>query len=93
VSGPDRQSRCAQVTETTDSPAAAPSPGPRPHHTARWIAGGVGTVVVVIGIVLALNVGTNPTATSRQSALLGKPAPSFHLPTLDAMLATARGQR
>jgi hypothetical protein len=50
-------------------------------------------VVVVIGIVLALNVGTDPTATSRQSALLGKPAPSFHLPTLDAMLATARGQR
>jgi len=40
-------------------------------------------VVVVIGIVLALNVGTDPTATTRQSALLGKPAPSFHLPTLD----------
>jgi cytochrome c biogenesis protein CcmG, thiol:disulfide interchange protein DsbE len=70
------------VTETTDSPADEPSATPRPRHTGRWIASSVGAVVVVLGVVLALNVGTDPTATTRQSALLGKAAPSFDLPTL-----------
>jgi cytochrome c biogenesis protein CcmG/thiol:disulfide interchange protein DsbE len=51
-------------------------------HPARWIALAVAVVVVTLGIVLALNVGTDPLAASKESRLLGKAAPTFDLPAL-----------
>ena len=47
---------------------------------ARWAALAVGSVVAALSIVLALNVGTDVTASQRSSPLLGKLAPSFSLP-------------
>jgi cytochrome c biogenesis protein CcmG/thiol:disulfide interchange protein DsbE len=52
-------------------------------HPARWIALAFASVVVVFGVVLALNVGTDPQSESQQSPFLGKEVPSFNLPTLD----------
>ena len=52
-------------------------------HGARWGALGVGVVVVVLGVVLALNVGSDPQSEARRSLLVGKPAPAFELRTLD----------
>lgn len=52
-------------------------------HPARWIALGVALVVVVLGVVLALNVGNDPEAEAQRSRLLDQPAPAFDLPTLD----------
>ena len=51
-------------------------------HPARWIALGVALAVVVLGVVLALNVGTDPQAATKESKLLGRPAPSFELQNL-----------
>jgi len=51
-------------------------------HPARWIALAVAAVVVVLGVILALNVGDDPAAGSNQSPFLGKAAPAFDLPTL-----------
>jgi cytochrome c biogenesis protein CcmG/thiol:disulfide interchange protein DsbE len=51
-------------------------------HPARWIALAVAAVVVVFGVVLAVNVGTDPTQGSQQSPFLGKTVPAFALPTL-----------
>jgi thiol-disulfide isomerase/thioredoxin len=42
----------------------------------------VGAVVVVLGVVLALNVGTDPQVESRNNRLLGSEAPQLDLPTL-----------
>ena len=42
----------------------------------------VALVVVVFGVVLALNVGGDPQADAKQSHLVGKAAPSFDLPNL-----------
>ncbi len=50
---------------------------------ARWGALAVGLVVVNLGVVLALNVGSDPQADSQRSLLVGKPAPAFELRTLD----------
>jgi cytochrome c biogenesis protein CcmG/thiol:disulfide interchange protein DsbE len=52
-------------------------------HTARWIALTAGAVVVVLGVILALNVGSDPQADAQHSQLVGKLAPSFDLATLD----------
>jgi peroxiredoxin len=52
-------------------------------HPARWIALAVGAVAVTLGVVLALNVGTDPLAASKTSRLLGKPAPSFDVRLID----------
>lgn len=52
-------------------------------HRGRWIALGVGAVVVVLAVVLAVTLGRDPLADSRTSQLLGKAAPTFDLPTLD----------
>jgi cytochrome c biogenesis protein CcmG/thiol:disulfide interchange protein DsbE len=52
-------------------------------HTARWIAGGVGVAVASLGVVLALNVTTDPRADATHSRLVGRPVPAFTLPTLD----------
>jgi peroxiredoxin len=53
-------------------------------HPARWIALAVALVVVVFGVVLAVNVGNDPQADAQQSPFLGKSVPSFDLPTLEA---------
>jgi cytochrome c biogenesis protein CcmG, thiol:disulfide interchange protein DsbE len=57
-------------------------------HGARWGALAVGLVVVVFGVILALNVGSDPQADSLKSQLLGKPAPAFELTTLDGQKLT-----
>lgn len=51
-------------------------------HPARMVALAVAAIVVVFGIVLALNVGTDPDQDAKQSQLVGKAAPSFDLPNL-----------
>jgi cytochrome c biogenesis protein CcmG, thiol:disulfide interchange protein DsbE len=51
-------------------------------HPARWAALAVAAVVVVFGVVLALNVGTDPQEDAKQSQLVGKAAPDFDLPNL-----------
>jgi cytochrome c biogenesis protein CcmG/thiol:disulfide interchange protein DsbE len=51
-------------------------------HPARIAALAVAVVVVVFGVVLALNVGSDPQADAKQSHLVGKPAPAFDLPNL-----------
>jgi thiol-disulfide isomerase/thioredoxin len=57
-------------------------------HPARWIAAAVGAVVVVLGVVLALNVGTDPLVESRNNRLLGREAPPLDLPTLGGARVT-----
>ncbi|MET0920063.1 MAG: TlpA disulfide reductase family protein [Acidimicrobiia bacterium] len=52
-------------------------------HPARWIAGSVAAVVVVLGVILAINVGNDPQADQLRSRLLDKPAPAFELKALD----------
>jgi cytochrome c biogenesis protein CcmG/thiol:disulfide interchange protein DsbE len=52
-------------------------------HPTRWIAGAVAAVVVVFGVVLALNVGNDPESASKASPLQNKAVPAFDLPTLD----------
>jgi cytochrome c biogenesis protein CcmG/thiol:disulfide interchange protein DsbE len=51
-------------------------------HPARIAALAVAVVVVVFGVVLALNVGSDPQADAKQSHLVGKAAPDFNLPNL-----------
>jgi cytochrome c biogenesis protein CcmG/thiol:disulfide interchange protein DsbE len=51
-------------------------------HRARWIALTAGVVVVALGVVLALNVGSDPQADASHSALVGNVAPSFSVTTL-----------
>lgn len=51
-------------------------------HPARFAALAVALVVVVFGVVLALNVGSDPQEDARQSKLVGKAAPAFDLPNL-----------
>lgn len=51
-------------------------------HPARVVALAVAVVVIVFGVVLALNVGTDPESESKQSPFLGKQVPAFDLPTL-----------
>ena len=57
-------------------------------HPARWIALGVAAVVVVLGVILALNVGNDPQLESKNNRLLGRDAPAFNLPTLTASRVT-----
>jgi cytochrome c biogenesis protein CcmG, thiol:disulfide interchange protein DsbE len=51
-------------------------------HPARLAALAVALVVVVFGVVLALNVGSDPQEDAQQSHLVGKAAPAFDLPNL-----------
>ncbi len=51
-------------------------------HPARVVALSVALVVVVLGVVLALNVGSDPEQDAKQSHLVGKAAPNFDLPNL-----------
>jgi len=52
-------------------------------HPARIAALAVALVVIVFGVVLALNVGSDPQQDALQSRLLGKAAPDFDLPKLE----------
>jgi cytochrome c biogenesis protein CcmG/thiol:disulfide interchange protein DsbE len=52
-------------------------------HPARIAALAVALVVIVFGVVLALNVGSDPQEDAKQSHLVGKAAPSFDLANLD----------
>lgn len=54
---------------------------PRRRHTARWVALGVGFLVVVLGVVLATQVNSSPTFEG--GALLGEPAPEFALTSFE----------
>jgi peroxiredoxin len=52
-------------------------------HPARWAAAAVALVVVVLGVVLAVNVGSGDSSTTpTASPFLGKQVPSFDLPQL-----------
>jgi cytochrome c biogenesis protein CcmG/thiol:disulfide interchange protein DsbE len=51
-------------------------------HPARVVALAVALVVVILGVVLALNVGNDPEQDAKQSHLVGKAAPDFNLPNL-----------
>jgi cytochrome c biogenesis protein CcmG, thiol:disulfide interchange protein DsbE len=51
-------------------------------HPARIAALAVALVVVVFGVVLALNVGSDPQQDAQQSHLVGKAAPEIDLPNL-----------
>ena len=51
-------------------------------HPARVAALAVALVVIVFGVVLALNVGSDPQEDAQQSHLVGKAAPAFDLPNL-----------
>ncbi|HLM18107.1 MAG TPA: TlpA disulfide reductase family protein, partial [Acidimicrobiia bacterium] len=51
-------------------------------HPARIAALAVALVVIVFGVVLALNVGNDPQEDAQQSHLVGKAAPAFDLPNL-----------
>ena len=60
-------------------------------HPARWIALAAAAVVVVLGVVLALNVGNDPQIESQKNPLVGRDAPSFSLPTLTGPRVTRSG--
>jgi cytochrome c biogenesis protein CcmG/thiol:disulfide interchange protein DsbE len=60
-------------------------------HPARWIALGVATIVVVLGVILALNVGNDPQLESNSNRLLGRDAPAFNLKTLTGDRITRNG--
>ncbi|MEX1009600.1 MAG: TlpA disulfide reductase family protein [Acidimicrobiia bacterium] len=60
-------------------------------HPARWVALAVAVVVVVLGVVLALNVGNDPQIESQKNRLVGRDAPTFNLPTLTAERVTRDG--
>jgi cytochrome c biogenesis protein CcmG/thiol:disulfide interchange protein DsbE len=57
-------------------------------HPARWVAGSVALVVVVLGVILALNVGSDPESDTTASPLQNKAVPAFDLPTLDGAKVT-----
>ena len=57
-------------------------------HPFRWIALGVGAIVVAFAVILAVNVGTDPRAELNTSRLLGKAAPDFTLTRLDGTKLT-----
>lgn len=64
--------------------AGAPPPEARPPRRSRavlWVASAVGIVVVVLAVVLATQVNTDPTFEG--GPVLGEPAPEFDLPLLD----------
>ncbi|MFN8036947.1 MAG: TlpA disulfide reductase family protein [Acidimicrobiia bacterium] len=49
----------------------------------RWIAAAVAAVVVILGVVLATQVSSDPRASANKSNLVGRSAPRFDLPGFD----------
>jgi cytochrome c biogenesis protein CcmG/thiol:disulfide interchange protein DsbE len=62
-------------------------------HVARWTALAVAVVVIVLAVVLATQVGNDPTAASKKSELAGKTIPKFAVTTLDGRNVTAADLR
>ncbi len=58
-------------------------------HPFRWITLGVGVLVALFAIVLAVNVDTDPRADLNNSRLVGKPVPEFRLSTFDGAEVTS----
>ena len=56
---------------------------PRRSNVTRWVALGAGLVLVAVVVAFATQIGGEP-AVNRPSPLLGKDAPAFDLPVLDA---------
>jgi cytochrome c biogenesis protein CcmG/thiol:disulfide interchange protein DsbE len=52
-------------------------------HPFRWVTLGVGALVALFAIVLAVNVDTDPRADLNNSRLVGRPAPAFTLTRFD----------
>lgn len=57
-------------------------------HPARWIAVGIGVVIVAFSVVLATQVGNDPRADAKKSQLAGRDAPEFEVTTLDGQTVT-----
>jgi len=60
-------------------------------HPARAIALAAGAVVVVLAIVLATQVGSDPQSDATTSRLLGEASPTYSLPTLDGSTVSSAG--
>jgi cytochrome c biogenesis protein CcmG/thiol:disulfide interchange protein DsbE len=52
-------------------------------HPARWIALGIGVVIVAFSVVLATQVGNDPRVDAKKSQLAGRDAPQFTVETID----------
>ena len=59
-------------------------------HPTRWVASGVAVVVVILAIVLASQVHSDPRAEERTNALTGHTVPAFALKTLDGTALSKR---
>lgn len=58
-------------------------------HPFRWIALGVGVLIAVFAVILAVNVGTDPRADLNTSNLVGKPSPELTLRRFDGTKVTS----
>lgn len=58
-------------------------------HPTRWIATGVGVVVVLVAVVLALTIGSDPRAEATRSRLAGETVPTFRVVTTDGEVITS----
>lgn len=58
-------------------------------HPFRWIALGVGVLIAVFAVVLAVNVGTDPRADLNTSTLVGKASPELRLTRFDGTKVTS----
>src|SRR5262245_57218446 len=59
-------------------------------HPARWIALGIGVVIVAFSVVLASQVGNDPRADAKKSHLAGRAAPKFSAGAFDGERLSAR---
>lgn len=58
-------------------------------HPARWIALGIGAVVVAFSVLLASQVGSDPREDTKKSQLAGREVPKFEVTTLDGQTLTS----
>lgn len=58
-------------------------------HPARWMALGIGAVVVAFSVLLASQVGSDPRADTKKSQLAGREVPEFEVTTLDGETLTS----
>jgi cytochrome c biogenesis protein CcmG/thiol:disulfide interchange protein DsbE len=57
-------------------------------HPTRWLALTVAVIVLAFAVVLATQVGSDPQAESKTSALVGDPVPEFSVQTLEGEALT-----